>query len=546
MGRYDSKNYDGIIIGAGPNGLLTAAYLAKAGQKILLLERRFEAGGGLCSEHITIPTFIHNTHAIYMPMVDYAPFFTDFKEEMETVFDLKFIFPDPVMSYSFKDGRSMSIHQDTEKTCKSIAQFSEKDAKTYRDVAAKYKEYMDIFIAPATYCPPHPAFDAMAKMQNHPVGRDLQEIQPKSPRMIVEELFENDAVRTFFLYASCMWGLDPEVEGLGFLVPLYINRAANYRLVQGGSHHLAHLMTKVIYKNGGMILGPKEASEIVIEDGRAVGVKTTDGYTYNASKFVVSSLNPKQTFIDLIDRQHLDDNFVTRIEDWQWEKTSFFHLHLALMGGAPQFKAAQKNPELANSYIHLFGYESYQELLDHFEAVNNGELIDGGFNACFPTLHDPMQAPKGKHTGLISMHAPYNLANGGAERWYDNRNEIADQCLTKLRQYVDNVGDDDIMWRYMTTPKDIHNKLVTMFGGSFKHGAYEPLQMGYLRPNESCSEYATPIKDLYVNGASTYPGGMILMACGYNAANRIAEDKEILKWWAKPESVIRGEELGLL
>ncbi|HMB30354.1 MAG TPA: NAD(P)-binding protein, partial [Desulfohalobiaceae bacterium] len=132
--------YDGIIVGAGPNGLLAGAYLAKAGQKILLLERRLEMGGGLCSEYVTIPGFIHNTHAIYMPMVDYAPFFQDFKHDLEEVYDLKFIYPDPVITLSLQDGKSLSIYQDVEDTCKSIAQFSQADADTYRDVAIKYKE----------------------------------------------------------------------------------------------------------------------------------------------------------------------------------------------------------------------------------------------------------------------------------------------------------------------------------------------------------------------------------------------------------------------
>ncbi|MBW2433122.1 MAG: NAD(P)/FAD-dependent oxidoreductase, partial [Deltaproteobacteria bacterium] len=231
--------YDGIIIGAGPNGLLAASYLAKAGLKILLLERRFEMGGGLCSEQITIPSFIHNTHAIYMPMVDYAPFFQDFKHEMEEVYDLKFIHPDPVMTLTLDDDRTLSVYQDAERTAQSIAQFSEKDARTYVNAAAKFKEYMDVFIAPATYYPPHPAMEAMTKMKSHEVGQDLQALQPMSPRAIVEELFENEHVRTLFLYASCMWGLDYDLEGLGFLVPLYFNRAANYRLVVGGSHHLA-------------------------------------------------------------------------------------------------------------------------------------------------------------------------------------------------------------------------------------------------------------------------------------------------------------------
>jgi phytoene dehydrogenase-like protein len=342
-----------------------------------------------------------------------------------------------------------------------------------------------------------------------------------------------------------MWGLDYDLEGLGFLVPLYINRAANYRLVYGGTHHLAHVMSKTLYKNGGMIVGPKPVSKIVIDGGRAKGVETEDGYYYEAKKFIVSSLNPHQTFLELVGEEHLEADFVTRINDWKWEKTSFFHVHLALTE-APQFKTSAQNPEIANTFIHLFGYESYQELIDHFDAIRAGELRNSGFNSCFPTLHDPSQAPAGKHTGLISCHAPYHLADGGAEKWYDIRDEIADQCLDKLREYVPNVEEDIIMWRYITTPMDISNKFIDMREGSFKQGAYLPLQMGYLRPNELCAEYATPIKDLYICGSCTYPGGTILMANGYLAANRIAEDYGIQKWWKKPESIVHAEELGLI
>jgi phytoene dehydrogenase-like protein len=111
---------------------------------------------------------------------------------------------------------------------------------------------------------------------------------------------------------------------------------------------------------------------------------------------------------------------------------------------------------------------------------------------------------------------------------------------------VPNISDETVMWRYITTPKDIHNKFTDMQEGSFKQGAYLPLQMGYLRPNELCAEYATTIEDLYICGSCTYPGGTILMANGYNAANRIAEDYDIKKWWRKPELITRAEELGLI
>lgn len=539
------SEYDGIIIGAGPNGLLCGAYLAKAGLKILLLERRFEMGGGLCSEHVTIPTFIHNTHAIYMPMVDYAPLFKDFEKEMTQDYDLAFVFPDPVMNLSLADGRTLGVYQDIERTAQSIELFSSRDAATYRRVAPRFKEYMDLFIAPATYAPPHPAMEAMTKMQAHEVGRELQGLQPMSPREIVEALFENDHVRTMFLYAACMWGLDYEQDGLGFLVPLYLNRAANYRLVVGGSHHLAHLMSKVIYKHGGMIIGPKAASKIVLENGRAVGVETEDGYYYKARQFVVSSLNPQQTFLELVGEENLDVDFVTRTKDWQWEPHSYFHVHFALFD-RPRFKAAERNPEINDAFIHVFGFESYNDLLTGFAGLNNGLPQTSGFNFCVPTLHDPMQAPPGKHTALISCHAPYHLRDGGAEAWYNVRDQVADKAAARLSQYVDGVDEETMMWRYITTPKDIHNKLVNMREGSYKQGAYTPLQMGYLRPNEYCSEYATPIESLYVCGACTYPGGTILMANGYNAAGRIADDLSLEKWWKKPEMVTRAEELGLL
>jgi len=147
--------YDGIIIGGGPNGLTLGCYLAKAGLKILILEKRYEMGGGLCSEMITIPGFIHNTHAIYHPMVDYAPVFPDL--ELDKTYDLQYIHPDLVMAMPFQDGRSLCIYSDVGKTCASFAQFSKKDADAYRDTYKRFKEYVDAFLdLPLTIWPNQP------------------------------------------------------------------------------------------------------------------------------------------------------------------------------------------------------------------------------------------------------------------------------------------------------------------------------------------------------------------------------------------------------
>jgi phytoene dehydrogenase-like protein len=540
-----AEEYDGIIIGAGPNGLTTAAYLAKAGLKILLLEKRFEAGGGLATEQVTLPGFLHNTHAVYMPMVDYAPPIKDFEEYLTKDYDLEFVFPPLVMSMLFSDGSALCIYRDVEKTCKSIAQFSQKDAETYRRISERYRVLTDDFLAPATYEMAQPAFEQMIALQRTDVGREITELTEKTPQAIIHELFENDRVRCFFLYLSCMWGLHYDLEGVSYLVPLLINRAANYALVVGGSHHLAHLFTKVIYRHGGMIVSPVNVKRIVLENGKATGVELDDGTMYVARKFVGSSLDPYQTFLKYVGAENLAERFVTRINDWQWESSSFFHVHLAL-NEAPRFEAVKSNPDVNEALIRVVGYETEEDLVKHYDAIHSGELFPGGLNCCFPSLHDPKQAPPGKHTALLSLHAPHDLKDGGAEHWYRIREQEAARCVEMLRKYAPNLTEENILWHYITTPLDIGNKFADMVKGSYKQGAYHPLQMGYLRPNEECSQYATPIEGLYLCGASAFPGGLITFGPGYNAAVKIAEDLGIERWWGEPESVRKAKEKGTL
>ncbi|GAG17894.1 unnamed protein product, partial [marine sediment metagenome] len=228
-----SGKYDVVILGGGPNGLICGAYLAKAGLKVVVLDKRNEIGGGLATEEITIPTFFHNSHAIYMMMVDYAPAYNDL--QLEENYNIKHVHPPLQFAMPFPDGSCLCLYKDVDKTCNSIAKFSKKDAETYREVSRKYKEYVHKFLAPATYYPPASILDAATKMQQTDIGRELFELTDKSPQSIVEELFEEEHVRALMLYVAGMWGLDYDGTGLGYLVPLYLNRATNYRLVVGGS-----------------------------------------------------------------------------------------------------------------------------------------------------------------------------------------------------------------------------------------------------------------------------------------------------------------------
>lgn len=532
---------DVVVIGSGPNGLLAAAYLSKAGLKTLVLERRLECGGGLATEEVTIPGFLHNTHAIYHMMTEYAPVYKDFR--LEEQYGIRHILPEMVWAIPVKGGKSIALYSDVDRTCESIARYSRHDAETYREVCHKYQSYMDEFIAAATYVKPVPAMEQLMVLSQHEVGRELLELSEKSPKELIDSLFENEQVKTLLLYLTCHWGLEYDLTGLGFLTALYINRATSYKLVEGGSHMLFQALQKATIENGGMIWGNRDVRKIILENGAATGVQTEDGTIIEARKAVLSTVNPHQTFFEFIGREKLETEIAQRLDDYQWDKWSLFTVHLALET-PPVFA----DPTVGGAEIHLLGYDQYQDLITHWDTILQGEIpARPGFNVCFPSLHDPSQAPPGKCSGLVSMMAPYNLKEGGAERWYSYKykHELADRCLEVLEKYSPGIREK-VLWLAADSPLDTENKFLDMKEGGIKQGAYLNLQMGYLRPNEYMSHYRTPIKNLYLGGASTYPGGCVLHGCGYNAANTIVEDLGLEKKWSEPEFIIKARERGLV
>lgn len=538
------KTVDVIVLGAGPNGLSTAAYLAKAGLKVLVLEKRFEAGGGLCTEEITFPGFLHNTHSIYHMMVDYAPPYRDFKLESE--YNVKYVYPELQFCLPVDEKRFLGIYTDPERTSESIGQFSARDAATYRDVHRRCGEYMEKFLGPATYVPPMGPVDQAVRLQGSEIGREIMEYSEKSPKAIVEELFEDDYVRAMMLYVTCHWGLEYDVEGVGYMALIYINRSSNYRLCIGGSHMVGQALNKVIHQQGGLVLNSQQVAKIVVEDGAAKGVELEDGTVIGATKAVVSSLDPHQTFLKLLEKGATVGSAVDA-EGWVWDKWSLFEVHLALEE-RPHFKIAEENSEADRSLIYLLGYESTQDLIEEWEDIKKGKIGERArYNCTFPSVHDPSQAPAGRCSGMMSSMAPYEV-NGDKDQWYSYsfKKEQAEKCLATLSQYAPNIDSEKVLQQYISTPVDIENKFLSMKKGAIKHGAYTPLQMGFQRPNFECSLNRTPVKGLYLCGSSCYPGGLVTFGAGYNAANAIAEDLGVEKWWEEPEYLIEARRIGAI
>jgi phytoene dehydrogenase-like protein len=517
------SEWDAVVIGAGPNGLITAAYLARAGLKVALVERRYEIGGGLATEEVLFPGFYSNIHAVYHMMVDYMPVLRDFDLRRQ---GLVWIKPNLQTSMVFEDGRSLLLTRMIEDTADSIHKFSQKDAVAFGRVMRTWRKIVNDIVAPATYIPPMSPLDISVAMQRTEIGEAMLEITEKSPLEIITENFENDRVRALMLYTCCMWGLDPRETGTGFFVPLLLDRGMNKCYCQGGSHKLAGALAREIVRAGGTIVDASQVNKITMKNGAVCGVELWEGRTLH-SDVVISSLDPHTTFLDLVGTESLPGSLKDSVQGWQDDKWSFNTLHVA-SDEAPRYACG--DPWVDESFMTIFGFESTDQMLAHWDNVVAGKIDDdsfGGHATCESAFDRHLVRNPGKHVSFFQMHAPYGIAGG----WEERGPEIQSAMLAKWRKAAPNMEPDKIVKTALETPEDIEIRLPNMRRGSIKHGDYRPVQLGCFRPNQECSSASTPVQGLYVCGASTYPGGLVLGGPGYLAANKVAEDLGVKKWW---------------
>jgi len=407
-----------------------------------------------------------------------------------------------------------------------MLKFSGKDAQNFGRIMRNWRKIVREIVVPATYIPPMAPLDISVAMQKTEVGQAMIDITEQSALEIITENFEDDRIRAMMLYTACMWGIDPRETGLGFFVPLLLDRGMNKCYCQGGSHKLASSLAKEVIRAGGCILDSSQVNKINMQNGAVTGVELWEGRRLDA-KVVVSSLDPQTTFLDLIGTENLSGGLKDAVSGWEDDKWSFATLHVA-SEEAPHY--ACNEPWVDESFMNIVGFEGTEDILEYWDNVVAGKLdLEklGGHITCETNLDSHLSRFPGKHVSFFQIQAPYGIEGG----WEKRGPEVQEALFARWRKAAPNMKAENIIRTALESPEDIEIRLPNMRRGSIKHGQYHPMQIGCFRPNQDCSSTNTPIEGLYVCGASTYPGGLILGGPGYLAANKVAEDLGVEKWW---------------
>jgi phytoene dehydrogenase-like protein len=524
------QNPDAIIIGAGHNGLVTAAYLARAGRRVLVLERRELVGGCAVTEEIW-PGYQVST-ASYLTSLLQERVIRDLELAR---FGYRVDAKDPAFFSPFPDGRYLFMWQDREKTLAEIAKFSRRDAAAY----PAYEDYLErlsqvvegLLLTTPPEFPPESLGDFVdylklaAKMRGvspkDMVG--LVKIFTQSAVEFLDQWFESDQFKVT-LATDAVIGANggPRSSGTAYILLHHVMGGVGghrglWGFVRGGMGGVSNAIAASAKSRGAEIRTNASVDHIKIKNGRARGVVLEGGEEID-SQLVISNLTPQLTFLRLIDQDALPGDFVDSIRKYRSEGTSC-KINLAL-SGLPNFRAlpGAQGPQ-HRATMHLCPSVEYIERAwddAKYGHPSQSPLLE----LTVPTMYDPSLAPEGKHImGIFIQYAPYTLREGN---WDELREPFAYRCLDLIEEYAPGFRDL-IIHQQVLTPLDLERRF-GLTGGNIFHGEMALDQMFVMRPVAGSARYRTPIRGLYLCGSGTHPGGGVMGAPGYNAAHEILKD----------------------
>ena len=524
-------NYDVIIVGAGHNGLTAAACLAKAGKKVLVTERRSQIGGIAATEEI-FSGFKYSTCAHLA-----ASFAEEIVADLElTKHGYESLAVDPLLFSPSPTGQPLILPRDPAKAAAQIAHHSEADSGKYPAFCALAKNLAGFLRA--LYAMPLPdkanagSFNPaqLIKMgwKFHRLGEkemyEFLRILPMSSADLLNEWFESDLLKAALAGSGMLASfVGPRQQGTAFNLLHHQLGASNGALrtagfVRGGIGNLAEALARAARRFGAEIRTEVEVARIVTRDGGATGIVLTGGEEINAPQ-VASSADVKQTFLQLVEPTYFDPHFLLQVKNIRARGT-VAKINLAL-DTLPRFAAG---PAALGGIIHIGPTIDYMERAA--DDAKYGRFSRQPFlEITIPSIADPSLAPAGKHVMSVWMQsAPYKLREG---TWKEQREVLGDAVCDVIEDYAPGFKSS-VLHRQVLTPLDLE-ETYGLTGGHLYHAEMALDQIFFMRPVPGWSRYRTPIKNLFLCGAATHPGGGITGLPGYFAA------REMLKKHARNE-----------
>ena len=515
------EKHDVVVIGAGHNGLTVGAYLAKAGVDVCVLERLDQVGGGVITREFNLPGFKYDWCSTMHIMIQANPMIHRDELELKAKYGLKYIYPEPQLAMVFPDDRALIVYRDVDKTAQSIAQFSKKDAAIY----PKFVEYcrkLSKVAAVATFSPPVPFGRMMSLLDSSEDGREFMRVILSSSLDIAFEWFESDQMRTLFSRYAAEGMVGPNEKGTGnaaFMFPLF--HSWGFAMPEGGSGELSESLARCIRDHKGTVKINSPVKTVIVENGEAKGVRLENGEEIMATRAIVSNLNVKQLFLQLLKPDELPAGFPDKVG--KLKQATFVPINIFIaLNEQLHYKAGKEVDNAAVVEINPFLDRSLQAYEEYTHGIPNWDLP----LVSPASVADPTRAPKGKHSLYFYHFEPYNLKDGGPQAWDKIKEKVADGMIEVSRRHITNFTDSNILARTTFSPLDYERHNPSFITGDFLHIGIFLDQLFANRPMPGWGQYKTPIKKLYMCGASTHPGGGVTGG-GRAAVQVVMEDLKI-------------------
>lgn len=521
------SEFDAIFVGAGHNSLACAAHLAKKGWKTAVFERNPVSGGAVQTREVTLPGFRHDLGAMNLSLFAGSGFHKTYANELKNA-GLEFAPVADCFASVFPDGRWFGVSNDLDKTAARLQQFSKEDAETWRRLVGGFmgeaEHLFRLLGSPMSARALAGTGWNIWRKKGTQGSLDTAKLLLSSPRAWLDDTFVSSHVKT----TLAAWGMHldfaPDIAG-GAVFP-YLESIANQTfgmvLGKGGADTIIRAMEGMVTAAGGKIFHGAEVAEIVTSGGRATGIRLASGETHTATKAVIANVAPGALPGKLLPNGSGDAGFDGSMKKFRHAPGTMM-IHLAL-GGLPDWKAGAELQKFA--YVHVA--PSLDQMARTYQQAVAGLLPDEPVLVVGqPTTVDPSRAPDGKHVLWVQVRALPAEVKGDAvgeiapAHWDEIKERYADRALALIKAHAPGLGAK-ILGRAVFSPIDLERENPNLVGGDQICGSHHISQNFLFRPARGYARWNTPIQNLHLVGAATWPGAGTGAGSGFMLARQLA------------------------